>query len=372
MKSRRRFGVSRFPFRKSKRHEKKTTREDEDDQSIQTESIQTESIQSVVSIHEEEKELKHDEEKELKHDEEKELTQEEELALLTTHAEDPGSDGEECELHIYEDRVDTSGESVLLRAGTRSRIVPPKRKSHRACLILTRYFHSNQSNRPNRTFLDIQSRHIVEALRSVIGKNLYGRRRPLLKITSGELGVYGPANGSEKEERLMQLFSLATRWNAIILLDEADVFMQERSIDNLEGNWLVSTLLRVLEYYEGILFLTTNRVETIDSAFRSRIHLAIAYQPLSADARRQLWSSTIIRANCGQAPEWLSPDMLKTLGEMAVNGREIRNLVRTGLVIARSEGRELESVDLLQGLEAWKQFETDFKEISQELKMKVS
>jgi AAA+ superfamily predicted ATPase len=63
------------------------------------------------------------------------------------------------------------------------------------------------------------------------------RRRPLLKITSGELSMH---NG-QVEERLMQLFSLAERWNAIILLDEADVFMQERSMWNLTGNWLVSS-----------------------------------------------------------------------------------------------------------------------------------
>ncbi|PQE13758.1 AAA family ATPase protein [Rutstroemia sp. NJR-2017a BVV2] len=186
------------------------------------------------------------------------------------------------------------------------------------------------------------------------------RRRPLLKITSGELG----ANNHLVEERLMQLFSLAERWNAIILLDEADVFMQQRSVDNLLGNWLVSTLLRVLEYYEGILFLTTNRVETIDHAFRSRIHLSIAYPPLSADARRQLWRSTITRANRGQAPEWLTTGFLDHYEKVAINGREIRNLVRTGVALARSEKRDLESIDLMQGLEAWKRFETDFAELS--------
>jgi hypothetical protein len=63
------------------------------------------------------------------------------------------------------------------------------------------------------------------------------RRRPLLKITSGEIG----GHNNLVEERLMQLFSLAERWNAIVLLDEADVFMQQRSVYNLPGNWLVSS-----------------------------------------------------------------------------------------------------------------------------------
>lgn len=39
--------------------------------------------------------------------------------------------------------------------------------------------------------------------------------------------------------------------------------------------------LRVLEYYSGILFLTTNRVGAIDEAFKSRIHLSLYYPRLS-------------------------------------------------------------------------------------------
>jgi hypothetical protein len=62
-------------------------------------------------------------------------------------------------------------------------------------------------------------------------------RRPLLKINSGELN--GPVYRIEGE--LSRLFSLSTRWNSIMLMDEADVFMQERSLKNLEINWLVSS-----------------------------------------------------------------------------------------------------------------------------------
>ena len=61
--------------------------------------------------------------------------------------------------------------------------------------------------------------------------------RPLLKISSGELD--GP--GSKIEERLAEVFLLATRWTGIALLDEADVFMQERTLQDLERNQLVSS-----------------------------------------------------------------------------------------------------------------------------------
>lgn len=91
-------------------------------------------------------------------------------------------------------------------------------------------------------------------------------------------------------------------------------------------------LLRVLVYYEGILFLTTSRVESIDHAFRSLIHLSTGYPPPSTDAHRQLWRSTITRANRGQA-QWLTAGVLDHYEEIELSDGEIRNLVRTGLAL---------------------------------------
>lgn len=119
-------------------------------------------------------------------------------------------------------------------------------------------------------------------------------------------------------------------------------------------------LLRVLEYYEGILFLTTNRVETLDHAFKSRIHVSIAYPPLSADARRELWIAAILRANRDQTPKWLTTEFLDHLKGKRVNGREIKNIVRVGHSLSRNEKRDMETKDLLLGLDLLEQFDTDF------------
>lgn len=113
----------------------------------------------------------------------------------------------------------------------------------------------------------------------------------------------------------------------------------------------ILVLLRLLEHHKGFLFLTTNHVETIDPAFKSRIHLSIAYPPLSANARRELWNSFIERANRGQPPGWLTTDFLDQLVEEKINGREIRNIVRIGYSLARSAKRDLQPTDLLQGLD---------------------
>ncbi|KAI9868857.1 MAG: hypothetical protein M1813_004708 [Trichoglossum hirsutum] len=65
----------------------------------------------------------------------------------------------------------------------------------------------------------------------------------------------------ELDARLSATFDPADRWNAVLLLDEADIFLEKRSPENLERNGLVSVFLRNLEYFRGILVLVANRVE---------------------------------------------------------------------------------------------------------------
>lgn len=42
------------------------------------------------------------------------------------------------------------------------------------------------------------------------------------------------------EENLSFIIQLATAWDAIILIDEADVLLEQRSVNNLQQNGLVS------------------------------------------------------------------------------------------------------------------------------------
>ena len=73
-------------------------------------------------------------------------------------------------------------------------------------------------------------------------------------------------------------------WNAILLLDEADVFLEQCSTQDLVRNGLVSVFLRKLEYCQAIMFMTTNRASQFDEAVLSRIHLMLRYENLGTDA----------------------------------------------------------------------------------------
>ncbi|KAF6834282.1 AAA family ATPase [Colletotrichum musicola] len=118
-------------------------------------------------------------------------------------------------------------------------------------------------------------------------------RRPLFPITCGDLG-FTPA---VVDKSLRDIFRYAHLWNCVLLLDEADVFLtqRERGGGNLERNALVGVFLRVLEYYSGILFLTTNRVGAIDEAFQSRIHLSLSYPHLSLQDTVEILKSNLSR-----------------------------------------------------------------------------
>jgi hypothetical protein len=68
-----------------------------------------------------------------------------------------------------------------------------------------------------------------------------------------------------------------------------------RSWDDMGRNALVSVFLRHLEYYSGILFLTTNIVGVIDEAFKSRIHVALRYPSIDLDSTKKIWNNVLDR-----------------------------------------------------------------------------
>jgi hypothetical protein len=75
----------------------------------------------------------------------------------------------------------------------------------------------------------------------------------------------------------------------------------------------------MLEYFEGILFLTTNRQESFDEAFQSRIHLTIKLPNLGKKERQGIWRALVsFNDKLTQRSSW-TEEMFETLGELDVN-----------------------------------------------------
>ncbi|KAJ7586778.1 P-loop containing nucleoside triphosphate hydrolase protein [Mycena floridula] len=209
-------------------------------------------------------------------------------------------------------------------------------------------------------------------------------RRPLYMVGSSEL----PSTASSLETSLKSVLKLATAWDAVLLIDEADVYLEQRSLHEVRAdstrvcsmvilfqisrNALVSVALRVLEYHRGVLFLTTNRIKTFDEAFLSRFSIAVKFPELDQAGRLTVWSKFLEMAGCrivsselkrpheeSDAPVLLRRD-LETLALKEFNGRTIKNLVRTAQALALSCETNLSSEHIMVVVRAQEKFLDQF------------
>lgn len=153
-------------------------------------------------------------------------------------------------------------------------------------------------------------------------------RRPLYKLGAGDLGT--AANVVEKN--LGKALALCGHFGAVLLIDEADVFMEARSSNHIQRNELVSVFLRLLEYYSGIMILTTNRMRSIDTAFESRVDITLSHSSLAEADRKKVWENFLDTFEPG-AVEIDEPDLVK-LAKWDFNGRQIKSAIKTARVLA--------------------------------------
>jgi hypothetical protein len=145
-------------------------------------------------------------------------------------------------------------------------------------------------------------------------------RRPLYRVHSGQLGL----NVAAMETALKDVLTRAQRWGAVMLIDEADVYIRRRD-DNIATNAVVGVFLRVLEYFNGLLFLTTNRVDDIDEAIISRCIALIKYNHPEVEARRRIW-----RVMTEQFELAVEESLLLKLADIfpTASGRDIKGLTK--------------------------------------------
>jgi SpoVK/Ycf46/Vps4 family AAA+-type ATPase len=147
--------------------------------------------------------------------------------------------------------------------------------------------------------------------------------RPLYVLELGELGT----NPSDVESWLQRVFARVTRWNAVLQFDECEIFLARRGTD-LERSAIVGIFLRLLDYYRGLLFLTTNRPEVLDEAVLSRVMLKLNYPHLVPETRAKIWNTMF--AVAGLRGEGWAFDKI---AQLDLNGRQIRNITRLAKIL---------------------------------------
>lgn len=169
--------------------------------------------------------------------------------------------------------------------------------------------------------------------------------KPLYTVQASQLGL----RPEELEEALLKCFARAQRWDAILLIDEADVYVAARGRD-LQQNAIVGVFLRVLEYYAGVLFLTTNRSDLVDDAIASRCIARIDYTTPTQDDQRKIWN--VLSATAGIT---IAPSVIDEVVELYpdLSGRDVKNLLKLSQLVANHRRCDI-TVDVIRFVKRFK------------------
>lgn len=157
--------------------------------------------------------------------------------------------------------------------------------------------------------------------------------RPLYSIHSGSLGT----TADQIEANLRMIFQRGKRWGCVLLLDEADVFVVTRG-ENIEQNAIVAEFLRTLEYFDGLLFMTTNRPNDIDEAIISRCAAIIDYAPPAAEDAAAIWRVMASQFETKMS-EGLIGELVREFPGLAP--RDAKMLLRLALRVATAHNKPL-------------------------------
>lgn len=161
-------------------------------------------------------------------------------------------------------------------------------------------------------------------------------QRPLLSVNCSDIGV----DVNQVESQVRGFFKMAKLWGAVVLLDEADVYLEQRTAQDLQRNCVVAAFLRSLEYFKGVLFLTTNRVGPFDDALLSRMHIILHYD-MDESQRQAIWGIFFQKLERERGRQIKVPYSTREytrhdpeLRALKWNGREIRNAFQTAVALA--------------------------------------
>ena len=118
----------------------------------------------------------------------------------------------------------------------------------------------------------------------------------------------------ETEQNMAAMFAEAETENALLLLDEADSFLQDRrGAQRTYEVTEVNEMLQGMERFKGIFICTTNLLERIDQAALRRFTFKIQFKPLKPTQREAMFAT---EALAGDAAAF-TPEIKTRLAELA-------------------------------------------------------
>lgn len=118
-------------------------------------------------------------------------------------------------------------------------------------------------------------------------------QKPLLVVSPGDFGG-DPFN---VEFHLGNVLEICKKWNAILLIDEPEVYLEPKPTATVERPAIVSAFLRAIQYHQQVIFLTTNNISRLDASIISRVSVAIKYSDPDQSAREEIWTKLLKMAS---------------------------------------------------------------------------
>jgi hypothetical protein len=141
----------------------------------------------------------------------------------------------------------------------------------------------------------------------------------------------------ETEKNLNRLFDSAEELDVMLLLDEGDALLTQRtdvhSANDRYANLETNFLLQRMETFQGILIITTNARNRIDAAFERRMDVVVEFSAPSAEERWQLWQ--------GHLPSSCTIDqqrLAEVATECELTGGQIYNAALHATLLALDNG----------------------------------
>ncbi|MCY1015844.1 AAA family ATPase [Pyxidicoccus sp. MSG2] len=141
----------------------------------------------------------------------------------------------------------------------------------------------------------------------------------------------------ETEKNLSRIFSLAEELDVMLLFDEGDALLAKRtavqSANDRYANLETNYLLQRIESFEGVMLLTTNAGDQMDTAFARRMDVTIDFRPPEVSERWSIWQ---LHLPVGHAVE--TQFLHEVAARCTLSGGQIRNVVLHAATLALGDG----------------------------------
>lgn len=159
----------------------------------------------------------------------------------------------------------------------------------------------------------------------------------------------------ETAKNLSRIFGRAARMNAVLLFDEADALFGKRTevkdSHDRYANADTSYLLQLLEEYQGMVILASNKKQNIDPAFIRRVRYVFEFPRPDAPSRKKIWGRVIGELIGDQDRLRLAEAIDEVGSNLELSGAQIKNAVLASIFAARRRGQALAVEHLLRGID---------------------